>query len=228
MYKDTEKFDHLINNLEKTTSKNSIFNYESGRKAFLSLGQGHIREWLETLLPNTRLILEPKIIGSCIGIQYINGTINKAINKNSIDITQFVNSLKNVPKTIPIKQIIEIQGVLYDDVSTLEENNLTKSIHNKKASIELNEVKFCAFQIFHCEINQFQSLQELKKLNFKIPETQFSKRISEIEIYRETWKEGKLFQGYPTSGIVLKVNSRKLQKCLGENNLVRHWAYAIN
>ena len=79
---DKRKFEHLLNNLERKSFKNSVFNYENGRKALLSLGQGSIREWLDTLLPNTRLIIEPKIIGSDIGIQYIEGKINKAINEN--------------------------------------------------------------------------------------------------------------------------------------------------
>ena len=60
--------------------KNSIINYKSGRKTLLSLGQGNVHEWIESLLPNTRIILEPKIIGTDIGIQYLNGKVNKAIN----------------------------------------------------------------------------------------------------------------------------------------------------
>ena len=60
---DNINFDHLLNNLERTSFKNSIFNYEPGRRAFLSLGKGSVSKWLDTLLPNTRLILEPKIIG---------------------------------------------------------------------------------------------------------------------------------------------------------------------
>ena len=77
MKKGNKGSNHLIRNLERISQENSIFNYKSGRKAFLSLGQGNIREWLEIFLPNTRIILEPKIIGSIIGIQYINGEFSK-------------------------------------------------------------------------------------------------------------------------------------------------------
>ena len=76
-------------------------------------------------------------------------------------------------------------------------------------------------------MNHFQSLQELRHLKFEIPENEFTNFISDIEIYLQFWKEGKLFKSYPTSGIVLKINSRKLQKQLGENNLSMNWAYAI-
>jgi len=228
MREGTERSDHLIRNLERISPENTIFNLKSGRKAFLSLGQGNIHEWLDSLLPNTRIILEPKIIGSCIGIQYFNGRLNKVINEKSQDITESVRSLKNIPNSIPIKSRIEIRGILYHD-----ENTSNKHIENEFIEIQTHKPhfkrnKFCAFQIYHCNINHFQSLQELKNLNFEIPQTQFTNFISEIDIYLQCWKEGKLFTRYPTNGIVLKINSRKLQKYLGENNLSIHWAYAMN
>ena len=227
MREENEVSNHLIRNLERLSPENSIFNYKSGRKAFLSLGQGNIHEWLETFLPNTRIILEPKIIGSIIGIQYINGELNKAINKNSQDITESVRSLKIIPKSLPIKNRLEIQGVLYDYKTTSKKKNQTEFIENLNFKTQSNRLKFCAFQVFHCNINHFQSLQELKHLNFEIPQTQFTNFISDIEIYLQCWREGKLFTSYPTNGLVLKINSRKLQKYLGENNLSIPWAYAI-
>ena len=228
MREEIEVSNHLVRNLERISPDNSIFNYKSGRKAFLSLGQGNIREWLETFLPNTRIILEPKIIGSIIAIQYINGEINKAINKNSQDITESVRSLKNIPKNLPIKNRIEIKGVLYDYETTSNKKNLNKFIENQNFKPRSKRFKFCAFQIYHCNINHFQSLQELKHLNFEIPQTQFTNFISDIEIYLHCWKEGKLFTSYPTNGLVLKINSRKLQKYIGGNNISIPWAYAIN
>ena len=228
MREENEVSNHLVRNLERISPENSIFNYKSGRKAFLSLGQGNIREWLEIFLPNTRIILEPKIIGSIIGIQYINGELNKVINKNSQDITESVRSLKTIPKSLAIKNRLEIQGVLYDDKNLSTRTNKTEFIETQNLISQSKRLKFCAFQIYHCNINHFQSLQELKHLNFEIPQTQFTNFISDIEIYLQCWREGKLFTSYPTNGLVLKINSRKLQKYLGENNLSIPWAYAIN
>ncbi len=228
MKKDKATLDHLIRNLERISPEKSIFNYKSGKKAFLSLGQGNFREWLETLLPNTRIILEPKIIGISIAIQYIDGKIKKAINKNSEDITEKIISIKSIPKALPIKNIIEIRGILFDEDDTSYKSDEPEFLVFQKRRKELNGMRFCAFQIFNCKINQFQALKELKNLNFEIPQTQFTNFISDIDIYLQCWKEGKLFNRYPTNGIVLKINSRKLQKCLGENNLSIHWGYAIN
>ena len=228
MREEIEVSNHLVRNLERISPDNSIFNYKSGRNAFLSLGQGNIREWLEIFLPNTRIIIEPKIIGSIIGIQYINGQLNKAINKNNQDITEIVRTLKKIPTSLPIKNQIEIQGVLYDDKILSTRKNETDFIEIQNFISQSKRLKFCAFQICHCKINHFQSLQELKQLNFDIPQTQFTNFISDIEIYLQCWREGMLFKRYPTNGLVLKINSRKLQKYLGENNLSIPWAYAIN
>ena len=227
MNKYKSKFDHLIKNLERGSNENSIFLKEPGQKAFLSFGQGEFSEWLDKLLPNTRLVLEPKIIGSSIGVQYIDGVLRKIINDKSVDITEAMISYKNIPKFLPIKKRIEIQGVVYND-KTVSNRRHSKNIKIQTVPHNREKVNFCAHQIFNCNINQYQVLQELKQLNFEIPETHFTNFTSDIEIYRQCWKDGKLFNNYPTSGIVVKINSRKLQKILGENNLLIHWAYAIS
>ena len=228
MKEEKDRLNHLIRNLDRISTQNSIFNYENGRKAFSSLDDGNIREWLDTFLPNTRMILEPKIIGSSIAIQYIDGRLKKAINENSKNITKSVMNLKNIPKSLPIKKRIEIQGVLYHNEMTSENHIKTEieGILNFKPKYE--RLRFCAFKIYNCNINHFQSLQQLKLLNFEIPQTQFTNFISDIEIYHQYWKEGKLFKGYPTNGIVLKINSRKLQKYLEKNSKSINFEYTIN
>ncbi len=137
-------------------------------------------------------------------------------------------SLKNIPKSLPIKKRIEIRGILYDDENRTNINNQTRFIGMQKSKLDIKRLKFCAFQIYHCNINHFQSLQELKHLNFEIPQTQFTNFISDIEIYLQYWKDGKLFKRYPSNGLVLKINSKKLQKYLGQNNLSINWAFTIH
>ena len=223
-----EGTDHLLSNLERIKKENSIFYYKAGRKAFKPLGQGEIAEWLEIFLPNTRIILEPNIIGSNIGIQYIDGKLKRAINKNSEDITKRVMCQNNIPKELAIKERLEIQGVLYNDESILNKENKNDSNVIENSKSQLKKDRFCAYHIFHCNINHFQSLQELKHLNFETPQTQFTNFISDIEIYLQCWKDGKVFKNYPTKGIVLKINSRKFQKYLDENNIPINWAYSLS
>ena len=48
-------------------------------------------------------------------------------------------------------------------------------------------------------------------MGFTIPKLVEANRTSQVETYRQAWKSGKLFADYPTDGIVVKINSRKLQ-----------------
>ena len=86
---------------------------------------------------------------------------------------------------------------------------------------------FCAFQILNGELNYYSSLEVLKKLGLEIPAAEHT-NPSAVEMYRQFWKEGKLFSSYPTDGIVLSVNSRKLQKQLeNKYSTCPRWQYAI-
>ena len=60
-----------------------------------------------------------------------------------------------------------------------------------------------------------------------MPETQFIKFKSDVDLYVQLWREGELFAKYPREGIVLKVNSKKLQKQLGRKLNCPKWSYAI-
>ena len=60
------------------------------------------------------------------------------------------------------------------------------------------------------------------------PYSYFTNDTSEIQVYKKNWLDKKIFAKYPTNGIVVKINTRKLQllreKSLSQNN---EWQYAI-
>ena len=68
-----------------------------------------------------------KIIVSIIGIQYINGELNKVINKNSQDNTENVMSLKNIPKILPIKTEWKYKE-FFITINLINKKNKTKLI----------------------------------------------------------------------------------------------------
>ena len=80
---------------------------------------------------------------------------------------------------------------------------------------------------FNNDHNHSSQLIELQQLGFEIPESETTNRTSQVDLYVQMWKEGKLFKQYPTDGIVIKINSRKLQKQLGENSVCPNWAFAV-
>ena len=59
---------------------------------------------------------------------------------------------------------------------------------------------------------------EYKSLNF----------TTQVEMYRKQWADKKLFNNYPTDGIVVKLNSRKLQLIREKSHeTYSHWQMAI-
>ncbi len=219
------QFVQLEANLYRVQKDNAYFH---SKYSLLSLDPHSYNRWLaKTLVPGTRLIIEPKIIGVAISLRYEGGNLVKAISKLGLEKKEAIMKNKNVPMQLQIKKNIEIRGVLY--VSNLDRLSLEPLAINfltKKNPME-EAIKFCAFQILNSNQNQYQSLKELQKLGFEVPETQFTKFKSEVDLYVQLWREGELFAKYPTDGIVLKVNSRKLQKQLGGNLNCSSWSYTI-
>ena len=221
-----QEFAHLKANLLRICPKNSYLNHHL---SLLNFENVSYKDWLEKkLLPNTRLIVEPKIKGSTIALHYEKGILKRAFNKKEKSARTIIKEDTYLPKQLPTEINIQIMGQLYKASINNQEKSQpseSKNINNKIPSE--TKMLFCAFQIVNTNLNHFSQIIELKKLGFEVPETECVKFTSEVDLYMRLWEKGKLFSQYPTDGIILKVNSRKLQKQLGENNLAIQWAYAI-
>ena len=192
------------------------------------LAKENYKEFLESLLTKTRLSIQPKIDGSAIAIRYINGNFNKAITKKGFDVSSKIKQIKNVPDCIPIKRDFQIRCELYakHQVAGISQRITRKYLNDKKGIGE--SLSFCCFQILNGRLNQYETLNYLKKCGFNTPDSYFTNHTSEIQIYIRNWLERKIFAKYPTNGLVIKINSRKLQ-LLREKNLSQNkeWQYAI-
>jgi DNA ligase (NAD+) len=90
------------------------------------------------------------------------------------------------------------------------------------------KISFCSFQIINTKTNEYQSLIYCRELGFTIPKFVEAKWTSQIELYRQAWLNGKLFNEYPTDGIVVKINSRKLQLLREKSQgIYPYWQMAI-
>ncbi len=204
-----------------------FFNQKNNR-LLPKLAKGNYKEFLGSLLTKTRLSIQPKIDGCAIAIRYINGKLNKAITKNGFDVSSKIKQIKNVPNCIPIKRDFQIRGELYstNQVTGISQKIARKYLNYRQETGE--SLSFCCFQILNGRLNQYETLNYLKKCGFSTPHSYFTNLTSEIEIYKKNWLERKIFAKYPTDGIVVKINSRKLQllreMSLSQNN---EWQYAI-
>ncbi|WP_288261834.1 NAD-dependent DNA ligase [uncultured Prochlorococcus sp.] len=192
------------------------------------LAKKNYKDFLGSLLTKTRLSIQPKIDGCAIAIRYINGKFNKAITKRGFDVSSKIKQIKNVPDCIPIKRDFQIRGELYaaNHIAGISKKIAGKYLNDKQGIGE--GLSFCCFQILNGRLNQYETLNYLKKCGFCTPHSYFTNLTSEIEIYKKNWLERKIFAKYPTDGIVIKINSRKLQ-LLREMSLSQNkeWQYAI-
>ena len=105
-------FDQLERNLLRTDPKCDYFNQKSNL-LLPSLPKDNHKEFLNSLLKNTRLSIQPKIDGCAIAIKYINGKFDKAITRKGFDVSSKIEKIKDVPNSLPIQRDFQVRGELY-------------------------------------------------------------------------------------------------------------------
>ena len=152
-----------------------------------SLPKNEIKEFLKGLLTDTRLIIEPKIDGCAIALQYINGELIKAISRKGDEVTNKIKEISGVPSKIKIKGLFQVRGELYNP-SEHEQPSYSQrqaAAFIRAADSNSDHLSFCSFQIINGRLNQHDSLQFLKKLGFTIPEYKSLNFTTQVEIYRK-------------------------------------------
>ena len=215
------QFDQLENNLKRVSPNCDYF---TNKKALPlpSLPKDQISEFIEGLLPDTRLIIEPKIDGCAIALQYQNGILEKCITRKGLDVTSKIKAIPDVPSTVKVQGLFQVRGELFNPSEYARPTYSQRQAggYLRAAASKSDHLSFCSFQIINGRLNQFESIKYLKKLGFSVPATKQCNFTNEVNLYRKLWSEGKLFADYPTDGIVVKINSRKLQ-------LIREKSYGV-
>ena len=222
-----KQFDQLEKNLLRINPNCDYFKRKK-KLALPSLEKDTIDEFLKGLLPDTRLLIEPKIDGCAIALQYRNGILEKAISREGADVTCKLIKVQDIPNNFPLQGILQVRGELYAPNQHPNTSQRTASgfIRAKEGFSE--SLSFCAFQILNSKLNLYESKKSLSKLGFTIPQDISCNFTNQVEVFRKQWLEGKLFSKYPTDGIVVKINSRKLQLMREKSNLnYPYWQVAI-
>ena len=222
------QFDQLEKNLLKIDPNSDYF---TNKKALPlpSLPKDRIEEFLEGLLSNTRIIVEPKIDGCALAISYKDGNLEKAISRKGIDVSEKIKAIQSIPKRLPFRSSFVVRGELFTKEEEPAFSQRIASGYLRSKSFEPNQkITFAAFQIINGNCNQYESLNYLRKLGFSVLESYQANRTSQIKTYIEAWRSKKLFADIPTDGIVIKINSRKLQLFREKsNNIYIHHQMAI-
>ena len=132
-------------------------------------------------------------------VRYIDGNFNKANTKKGFDVSSKIKQIKNVPDCIPIKRDFQIRGELYLQTKLPAFPRITRKYLNNKKGIG-ESLRFCCFQILNGRLNQYETLNYLKKCGFSTPESYFTNNTSEIQIYKKNWLEKKIFAKYQLMG----------------------------
>ena len=191
------QFDQLEKNLLRIDPDCDYF---TNKKALTlpSLPKDRIDEFIEGLLPDTRLLIEPKIDGCAIAIKYVDGKLEKAISRKGVDVTNKIKQVKDVPKEINIRSSFMVRGELFTEQEAPSYSQRIASGYLRSGDDQPNpKISFCSFQIINTKINEYQSLIYCRKLGFTIPKFVEANRTSQVETYRQAWLNGKLFNEYP-------------------------------
>ena len=206
-----KQFDQLEKNLLRINPKCDYFN-QKNNLMLPSLPKDQISEFLEGLLPDTRLLIEPKIDGVAIAIKYIDGKFDSAITRKGKDVSRKIQAIKTVPKEINIRSSFVVRGELFAEQEAPSYSQRIASGYLRSGDYQPNpKICFCAFQIINSNCNEYESLIYCRKLGFTIPEIVEANRTSQVETFRQTWKSGKLFSDWLTDGILVKIFSGKLE-----------------
>ena len=182
------QFDQLEKNLLRIDPSCDYF---TNKKALPlpSLEKDSIEEFIEGLLPDTRLLIEPKIDGCAIAIKYIDGKLDSAISRKGVDVTRKIEQVKDVPKEINIRSSFVVRGELFAEQKEPSYSQKIASGYLRSRDYQpIPEISFCAFQIINSSCNEYESLIYGRKLGFTIPEIFKTNRTSQVETFRQAWK----------------------------------------
>ena len=188
-----------------------------------SLEKDPIEEFIEDLSDYTQVIIQPKIDGVAVAVEYRDGKIYKAINRKGTDITEKIKLIDNIPQTIPINKTLQVRGELYTrHQEPAYSQRIAAGYLRSKTNNPHPDLKFAAFQIINTKMDQFTMLQFLRlSLDFHIATWSLTE-VVHIEKYRRSWLDKNLYCAYPTDGIVVIINDYEIQQTRPD-----YWQIAI-
>ena len=212
-------------------------------------------ERVRKLLPGEKIeyVAELKIDGISMSIRYNGGRYQQAVTRGDgfrgDDVTAQVKTIHSLPLTIPLTDDVEVRGEVYLPYNSFKKINEERELNGEPlfanprnataGSIRLldpREVARRYLDIFLYFIfisgqempSQWENLQQLKKLGFKInPHSRLCQNMEEVIRYHQEWTEKRDSLDYDVDGIVVKVNSTRQRQALGATAKSPRWAIAF-
>lgn len=200
-------------------------------------------------------VCELKYDGTSISLQYKNGVLQRAITRGDgtfgDDVTANVKTIRSIPlklKGSGYPEEFEVRGEILLPFAEFERINQEReelgeasfanprnaasgTLKSQKSSI-VAERKLDAYFYYLLGENlpndgHFENIQELAEWGFKIsPDTEKCANIDEVIAFIRKWHDKRFDLPVATDGIVIKVNSLKMQQYLGFTAKSPRWAIA--
>ena len=177
-----------------------------------SLPKGTFDEFIKGLDPKTLIVVQPKIDGVAVAIEYKDGKINKAITRKGKDITHKMIRIQTVPLRVRTKKTLLIRGELYN-VNAFNEparsQRMAAGYLRSGSFVPHEDLIFSAFEIMNLNMDEVQVKRYLANMEFNVVDT-LAGSICKIQPDKDLIFPI-MFGNYPTDGVVVKINFRKEQ-----------------
>ncbi len=197
--------------------------------------------------------LEHKLDGFSINLYYSNGILQYAVTRGDgfegEDVTANVKTISSIPTMIAYSEPIEIRGEIFLPISEFLRINEEREASGEKVfanprnaaagTIKLKDSQvvssrkldayFYSIGLFNNQsiIKQSELLAFLRANEFPVnPYTKVAHSIKEIRAYCDEWEKKRSELDVDIDGIVVKINSFRLQKELGYTAKSPKWAVA--
>ena len=245
--KEFKKIDHKVRqwSLEDAFSEQEIRDWNERLRRILQEKQE---------LQKLEYCCELKIDGLHIILNYDKGILKTGATRGNgkigEDVTANIKTIEAVPLKLTRPLTITVEGEVFMRKSVLKQLNRQREKEGKALLANPRNAAAGAIRQLDPEVarerhldyfaydlswpenkippTQIEELKELRKLGFKVNHHfHFAKDIDEVIQLWKTWEKRKDSQDYWIDGIVVKVNSRKLQKLLGFTGKAPRWALAL-
>ncbi|AQQ72439.1 DNA ligase [Limihaloglobus sulfuriphilus] len=202
-------------------------------------------------------VVEPKIDGLAISINYTNGLYTSAITRGDGEtgdnVTANVKTIRSVPLSLTganIPETLEVRGEIYMpkaafvSLNELREEAGQPPFANPRnaaaGSLKLLDPRITAgrnlaFFCYWADISEanditshYETLEEIKKLGFPVNRTiKLANGIDEAIDQCRQWDKKRFGLDYQIDGMVIKVDSLRYQKMLGFTGRAPRWCVAF-
>lgn len=190
----------------------------------LSLNNGEFDNWYSTLPSNTKLVVQPKIDGCTLALRYVDGELTAAWTRSGRCAIETAKLVREVPKGFKSQGVVEVHGELYGLLEGQSQKLAARSLNGRPCG---DGLLFSAFRMVGAKGNENGTMQHLRNLGFDVPDTLVRTCPKQVKDLHRKWLDGRLFETWPTDGIVVKVFDHAVQKKLGENSKTPLWALAM-